>query len=72
MFEAHVTPVHFFESTFAKFNMCHVCAESYGARCEGMYQHWELGQMWEAFICVLLLQMICPIRFLSSNFGSGV
>ena len=65
-FEAFASETH-----QRNFNMCHVCADSYDARCGGIYQHWQLGRMWEAFICALVLLLICPFRFLSRDFRLG-
>ena len=34
-------------------------------------QHRQLGRMWEAIICALVLLMICPFRFLGRDFRLG-
>ena len=40
-------------------NVCHVCNDSgVESRCEGAYAHWSFGDMWEAYICYVVLLVL--------------
>ena len=47
----------------ATMTLCHVCnADSYRSRCEGLYMHWQLGQMWDALVCYLILSSLSELN----------
>ena len=39
----------------AHLRICHVCNRDFQSRSEGLYMHWQLGRMWDAYVCFVVL-----------------